>query len=214
MPSLDGRAKRGQGWVREGARFRILPDRMSYFRMFSYSVLGAMAVLLTLFYINRDLPAPVLPLVQMDGDIYVTSQLTTRNLLGLRTRHITTVVDLRPDGEAADQTSSADMQKAMRYFPLLRFHYIPIPHETIPDEAVDQLGRVLAERKGGAVLYCRSGRRAARTFALVEASRPGGPGVERILSMVKQAGFTAEDLKGKIVERISHRQPIAENTIH
>ena len=49
-----------------------------------------------------------------------------------------------------------------------------------------------------------------RTFALVEASRVDGPSYDDIIKMVKQAGFSADDLKDNINERISKRKTTAE----
>jgi uncharacterized protein (TIGR01244 family) len=88
----------------------------------------------------------------------------------------------------------------------LNFHYIPVPHEEIPDRAVDELVDVLSNDSQPMVLYCRTGRRAVRTFALAQATKPEGPGVDAICKMVADSGFSAEDLKGAIEARIAKRQ--------
>lgn len=87
----------------------------------------------------------------------------------------------------------------------MRFLYIPVPHESIPESAVAALDHALSEDPRSAVLYCRTGRRAARLFALVQASRSDGPGADEIFKMVSAAGFSAEDLKDDINQRIAHR---------
>lgn len=141
-----------------------------------------------------------------ENNLFVASQLKPENFSYVRSFGVRAVVDLRPDGEAADQPSSQAMERAARDNGL-HFYYIPIPHETIPDASVEALNKALEEwGYGSAVLYCRSGRRAVRTYALVEASRPDGPAAGEILDMVVKAGFTADDLKAEIDRRIAARK--------
>ncbi len=121
---------------------------------------------------------------------------------------IRSVIDLRPDGEAPDQTPAAEMERGAKQW-RMEFHYIPVPHETIPDAAVDALSAALGNEIQPTVLYCRSGRRAVRTFALSLASRPDGGALPEILEIVKAAGFSAEDLKDNIEERIARRSGAA-----
>lgn len=82
-----------------------------------------------------------------------------------------------------------------------------MPHESIPDGAVDALGEALSQEARPAVLYCRTGRRAVRLYALEEASRVDGPNTEAILQMVRAAGFSADDLQDTIEQRLAHRRP-------
>ena len=111
---------------------------------------------------------------------------------------------MRPDGEAPDEPGHLEMEQVAKAGGI-EFHYIPVPHESIPAETVKELGEVLVSSREPVLLYCRTGRRAVRTFALVEASRAGGPAVDAILGMVKGAGFSAEDLRDEIVSRVEGR---------
>ena len=147
------------------------------------------------------LPAQLVP---VNENTFISAQLKPDDILALERRGIQTIVDIRPDGEDAGQPSSAQLAKIAEGHKI-HFHYIPVPHGTIPEEAVQQLQEVLAEPVGPAVLYCRTGRRAVRLFALVEASRHDGPDTKAILKMVQHAGFSAIDLKEDIARRISQR---------
>ena len=118
----------------------------------------------------------------------------------------TTVIDMRPDGEAAGQPSSAEMAAAAKA-QRLQFAYVPVPHGDIPDDVVDSLSNALASQTGPVLLYCRSGRRAARSWSLVEASRPGGMSVDEILAAVKGSGQDAGDLRARLERRVLARQP-------
>ena len=81
-----------------------------------------------------------------------------------------------------------------------------MPHGDIPDSVADSLARALASRPGPVLLYCRSGRRAARSWSLVEASRPDGMTVEQILDAVRTSGQDASDLRPRLEQRVRARQ--------
>ena len=119
----------------------------------------------------------------------------------------TTVIDMRPDGEAPDEPGSQMMAAAAKVQGL-QFAYVPVPHGDIPDAVVDSLSNALASRPGPVLLYCRSGRRAARSWSLVEASRPGGMAVDEILAAVKASGQDASDLRARLEQRVRARRPV------
>jgi uncharacterized protein (TIGR01244 family) len=87
----------------------------------------------------------------------------------------------------------------------LAFSFVPVRHGAIPADAVDHLAQVRTTSDKPVLLYCGSGRRAARTWALAEASRPGGLGEGAILKAVRAAGQDAGDLQADIARRIALR---------
>jgi len=138
--------------------------------------------------------------------IFVSQQLEAKDLIAtVRPAGIQTIIDFRPDGESFGQISSKIVEDLARQNEMA-FHYIPVPHGEIPDGAVNTLLRLLDRDKKPVLLYCRTGRRAVRTFALAEASQRNGPSAAAITQMVKDAGFSAEDLKEEIDERIAARR--------
>ena len=180
---------------------------MSNFRLFILTLLVTTGVLTTWIYLDRD-KSTTPKLVPVANGVFLTSQLQPANVRRLRYQ-IRTIVDIRPDGEAKDQASSAEIAEASKNS-RVSFHYIPVPHETIPADAVEALVDVLSNDSKPMLLYCRTGRRAARTFALAEASQADGPDANAICKMVAVAGYSAEDLRGEIDERISKRHPTPE----
>jgi uncharacterized protein (TIGR01244 family) len=176
---------------------------MSKTKLLALSTAVSMCVVLVLLYRHRPGPRAVPVVVSESRDLYVSAQISLRDVDRLRFNFIT-IVDMRPDGEAPDEPGHVEMEQVAKAAGLT-FHYIPVPHESIPAETVKELGDVLVSSKEPVLLYCRTGRRAVRTFALVEASRAGGPGVDAILGMVKGAGFSAEDLRAEIVSRVEGR---------
>jgi uncharacterized protein (TIGR01244 family) len=187
---------------------------MSYAKLFTISLLGTVVAVLVLYFIDRPRPGDEPKLTEIGEDVFVTSQLSPRQLRALDAEGVQTIVDLRPDGEDAQQTPSATMQKAAQQRGI-KFHYIPVPHEGIPDSAVTALSAALGDQSTSTVLYCRTGRRAVKTFALVEASRADGPTLTAIMDMVQKAGFTADDIKDNIAQRIAQRTspPVSQTNI-
>jgi uncharacterized protein (TIGR01244 family) len=185
------------------------PAHMSNTRLFFITLLLTVAVFLGNSYKNR--PAPLGPepeLVKISEGVYLTSQLQTEDISRVSRKGIHTIVAMRPDGEAEDQPSSSEIAAVAARVRAMRFHYIPVPHDTIPETAVIALQQALRESQGSTLLYCRTGRRAVRLFALTEAARYGGPGMDAILDIVKTAGFSADDLQETIKQRIAARYGI------
>ncbi len=180
---------------------------MSKLKLFALSTAVTTCVMSAVLYVQRPGSRPVL--LGESGDVYVSSQISLRDVYSMRQRGTSTIVDMRPDGEASDEPSHLQIEDTAKAAGMA-LSYIPVPHESIPPETVKQLGEVLASCQKPVVLYCRTGRRAARTFALSEASRAGGPGADAILAMVRDAGFSAEDLRPEIVGRIAARTAASE----
>ncbi|MDR2852795.1 MAG: TIGR01244 family phosphatase [Burkholderiaceae bacterium] len=138
-----------------------------------------------------------------DG-IEVSPQIAPEHMAALKNQGIRTVIDLRPDGEALGQPSSRTMAQAAKQAGL-EFGYVPVPHGDVPLSAVDALGKWLAHAPRPVLLYCRSGSRAVRAWALMEASRPGGLDAAGIAQRARDAGRPVDDLRDQIAQRIAAR---------
>lgn len=116
-----------------------------------------------------------------------------------------TIIDLRPNSEEPGQPSAEEMSEAAKRSSLT-FHYVPVPRSGIPDEAIAEMKTILEQVQEPVVMYCRSGMRATRTWALAEASRPGGAEADAIMRAVQAAGFPmAADLEADITARTKAR---------
>src|SRR5689334_17464704 len=121
---------------------------MSNARLFGLTFVAAVLVFSGIIYLDRDKQAQKNPtLKRVAARLFITSQLHPDAVRVLRRRGISDIVDMRPDGEATDQPSSAEMEKAAKARQV-EFHYIPVPHDTIPDSAVDSLSSVLSKATG------------------------------------------------------------------
>ena len=139
------------------------------------------------------------------SEIYVTDQLQESDFTRLYQFPIATIVDMRPDGESPDQLSSDKVAEISKSFGI-KSEYIPIPHGEIPAAGVDKLSSVLESGKRPILLYCRTGRRALRTFCLADASRKNGHTSDELKSIADKAGFDIKDIQPEIARRIASRR--------
>lgn len=175
-------------------------------KLFGLSVLLGIVSMVGLVGYNRLFLPPVVVIKQLTPGIWVTEQVKLESVPALASTY-GTVIDMRPDGEADDEPSSTVVGNAVQKSQM-KFAYVPVPHGDIPDSVVDALAEQLGKAKGPTLLYCRSGRRAARTWALVEASRTAGMSASEIQAVVTASGQSAEDLDAKIKARIANRQNV------
>lgn len=187
---------------------------MTIFRAFLLSIAAGMAAVLGYNVLTatpparaRETPASLTPASHsLLGGIHVSEQIALPDLSRLKVKGYKTVIDLRPDGEVAGQPSSAEVGAEAERLSLA-FAYVPTPHGDIPDGVATELSRVLATAEKPVMLYCRSGKRAARVWALAEAARSGGPDAVAISNAVRSAGQPVDDILPRITTRIAQRKP-------
>ena len=172
--------------------------------LFGAAILVGMSLVLAQPLYRKLMRPPPVHITQLYDNVSVSEQLKPQDMPGLSERGFIAIIDLRPDGEAADQTPSTVMETAARAGQM-DFVYVPVAHGAIPDSAVAALDKALQAYRSPVLLYCRSGKRAARTWALVEASRAGGMTAQAILETVKAGGQSADDLSEDIARRIAKR---------
>lgn len=183
---------------------------MTFLRAFLLAIaVGAAGVMLTAA-LSKSSPPPsprtadAAPLI--DG-IAVTDQINVDGVRAIGARGYRTVIDLRPDGEEPGQPSSAAIGEAARS-QRMTFHYIPTPQGDIPDAVVETLASAIAASDKPVMLYCRSGKRAARVWALAEASRVDGAAPVVIAAAVRAAGQPVDDLLPRIEARAAARRAV------
>lgn len=153
---------------------------------------------------EQDAPEQEAALKPLVGGVWISGQITPQQVDRLKSQGIKTIIDLRPDGEAPGQPTSSAIDASARSAGLT-FAYAPVAGSDVPASAVDAVSRALARPDNTVLLYCRSGRRGARAWALAEASRTGGLEAEAIESVAKSAGQPVDDLRDQIAARIATR---------
>ncbi|MGQ7847228.1 TIGR01244 family sulfur transferase [Granulosicoccus sp. 3-233] len=126
----------------------------------------------------------------------LSKQLQIDDIARLRELGFRSIICNRPDGEAADQPTFAEIQaEAARHG--LEMRYLPVVPGQVSNEDVDSFARAMQEMPKPAMAYCRSGTRSATLWSLGQArTRP----VPEILAAARSAGF---DLSG-VVRRLAN----------
>lgn len=122
----------------------------------------------------------------------VSAQLSEIDFAELAERGFKSVINFRPDGEAASQISNGDAKLAAEAAGLA-FAHIPVrKFDLFADETVAEAERTFAALPGPVLAYCASGQRAAVVWAAVAArTKP----VNEVLEALKAAGLELEFLR-------------------
>ena len=99
---------------------------------------------------------------------YLAPQLASADLEEAAELGIRTVINNRPDGEAADQMSDAEARAAAEAQGLDYVH-VPVVTGRISAENLAAMREAMAAHPGPQVAYCRSGTRSCQLWALVRA---------------------------------------------
>ncbi|MEO5560588.1 MAG: TIGR01244 family sulfur transferase [Dokdonella sp.] len=171
---------------------------------FALAVLAGIALVVSFAAVTKPPARLVVNAKRLTNDVWVTEQVAPEGFADIKARRFESIIDLRPDGEEPGQPSSETIAKVAQVSGMA-FAYVPVTHGDIPSQSVDALAQSLALVHKPVLLYCRSGKRAARTWALAEASRAGGLDAVAIKAAVQSAGQSADDLSESISARIAAR---------
>ena len=117
--------------------------------------------------------------------VFVAGQIRPADVAELADCGVTIIVNNRPDGEEADQPSSAEIEAAARAAGV-GYAHIPIAG-AFSEEKVAAMGDALAEAEGNVVIFCKSGTRSAYLWALARARQ--GADVDEMIFNARQAGY-------------------------
>ena len=127
---------------------------------------------------------------QVTDSYAVSPQIDLTDLAKAKAAGFVMVINNRPDGEAPDQPSTAQVEAAAAAAGLA-YRYIPVRGGPTPDQAAQQAEAIAAA--GGPVLaFCRSGTRSIVTWSQA-AAKQAGLSREEIVAKGSAAGY---DLSG------------------
>lgn len=119
----------------------------------------------------------------------VAEQLTVADIATLAERGIKSLICNRPDGEAADQTSFADIEAAAAEHDI-KVSCVPVVAGKIQAEDLAAFEQALVDLPAPCVAYCRTGTRSITLWAMGQ--RAKGMSAEDILAVGKKAGYDLE----------------------
>lgn len=126
---------------------------------------------------------------RLTDDVWVAGQLQEPDFAEAAALGVRTIVNNRPDGEAADQLPHARAQEAAERAGLA-YHYLPVANGHLTFETVETMRALLRESEAPVLAYCTSGTRSAFLWAFASAAwLPSA----RIVEAARGAGY---DLSG------------------
>jgi uncharacterized protein (TIGR01244 family) len=128
---------------------------------------------------------PLPPTQPLSETVFVSGQIRPEDVAGFADCGVTTIVNNRPDGEEADQPPGAEIEAAARAAGI-DYAHIPVA-ETFAAETVAAMADALANARGNAVVFCKSGTRSAYIWALARAWQ--GADVDELIFNAQQAGY-------------------------
>lgn len=104
------------------------------------------------------------------------------------------IINNRPDGEAADQPTSAQLEAAAKRHGLA-YRHVPVISGQVPDGAAQDFRAALDELKGPVLAFCRTGTRSTTLWALAEAHHLTA---DALVATAAAAGYELEGMRGRL----------------
>jgi uncharacterized protein (TIGR01244 family) len=121
-------------------------------------------------------------------------QMQPADMPAIKAAGFTAIVNNRPDGEAQDQPTGAEIEAAARAAGLA-YHAIPLGRGGVTPEMIDKTREVLEGSAGPVLCSCRSGTRSTTLWALSQAGIMDG---EEIIALAQNAGYDVSHLAGHL----------------
>ena len=140
--------------------------------------------------------------------ISVSPQLNVPDLGIVAAQGFKSIISNRPDGEAEDQPSAADIAETAHRNGL-DFRHLPVVAGKVTDDNVADFQDALAELRGPVLAFCRTGTRSATLWALSEAHHLAP---NAIAETAAAAGYDLEALRPRLEVRWRAGTMAAEST--
>ncbi len=129
---------------------------------------------------------------RLDDNILVAPQIDPADLAEAKLQGVTLVINNRPDGEAADQPSGAEIGVAASELGL-GYVAIPVTHAGFSLPQVEAMAEALAKTDGQVLAFCRSGTRSTLLWALTQAR--AGADLEGVAAKARAAGYDVAPIR-------------------
>ena len=134
---------------------------------------------------------------QLTDTLYVAEQLQPEDMAELAKAGFKMVINNRPDGEAEDQPSSAEMAAAAQAAGLEYAHQ-PVVGSNISETDIDGFDAIVSLAETPVLAFCRTGTRCTTLWALSQADELDN---DTILKTAANAGYDLSGLAGRLDQR-------------
>ncbi len=136
---------------------------------------------------------------KINDQVSVSGQIRPEDVARIKAAGFTAIVNNRPDGEAPDQPSGAEIAAAARQAGIDYFE-IPMGREGVTPEMIAATRDVFETHQGPVFCYCRSGTRSTTLWAL---SQAGTRDAGEIISSAAHAGYDISHLAAHLDKPLS-----------
>ncbi|RXZ64865.1 TIGR01244 family sulfur transferase [Pelagerythrobacter rhizovicinus] len=131
----------------------------------------------------------------LSATVLASPQIAPADVSAAKAKGVTLIVNNRPDGEADDQPTGAEIEAAARAAGL-DYLAIPIGGSGFGEPQVRAMADALARAEGKVLAYCRSGTRSTLLWALAQAQ--DGRDSEEIAAAAAAAGYDVTPVRAAI----------------
>ncbi|WP_425089142.1 TIGR01244 family sulfur transferase [Stappia sp.] len=128
---------------------------------------------------------------KVDETITVAHQIEPEDVAAIRDAGFVAIVNNRPDNEAPDQPSGAEIEAAARAAGLA-YAALPVGRDGIGPDLVDGFRTVLDGAGGPVFAFCRTGTRSINLWAL---SQAGARDADELVRLAADAGYDLSGLR-------------------
>ena len=146
---------------------------------------------------------------KITNTISVSDQVSVTDVTTLAEAGFKSIICNRPDGEAADQPSFAEIEAAASAQGIVVL-YQPVVSGKVSDEDATEFGKLLDQLPKPTLAFCRTGARSTTLWSLSEASR--GRPLSDIIAAAKSAGYDMSGVVRRIVNGGKTPTDVAEAT--
>lgn len=130
----------------------------------------------------------------LDEALSISPQIASEDLLAIAALGYRSVISNRPDGEAPDQPSAADLRQAAEAVGLI-FAHAPVVGGAISDQDIADFRQTLANLPKPVFGFCRTGTRTTILWALANAADVA---VDDLISRAQAAGYDLSALRPRL----------------
>ncbi|WP_196260708.1 TIGR01244 family sulfur transferase [Pelagibacterium limicola] len=136
---------------------------------------------------------------KINDEVSVAGQIQPEDVATIKAAGFSVIVNNRPDGEAPDQPSGAEIAAAAKAAGI-DYVEIPMGREGVTPQMIAATRQVFETRSGPVFCYCRSGTRSTTLWAL---SQAGGRDAGEIITAAAHAGYDISHLAAHLDKPLS-----------
>lgn len=123
-------------------------------------------------------------IVKLTDNVAVSAQITAEDVAEIAAAGYRVLINNRPDGEAPDQPTSAEIAAAA-HAAGLEYHYMPITAANFPGPDFDAMSDLLDDPARPVLAFCRSGTRCANLWV----AGTDAAAREQAIAVAQQRGY-------------------------